>query len=234
MSVFSDIKKAFRRLGRLEGDFRRLGSRVEDAYKDARSAAGEVSKLWVEVKGVRRQIEQLPEVIESKAEQAAHKVYQEIREEAEDLVDDVVGSLGEALARKGLEEFRELVGGTRDALEAKREKRPDLIDEIDNMSVYLELGPVTMTWEGFYTRAEQVAIILDHYVDNPPAIRRKDILEFIAAVGPTSVDAGLSIQAALLVVSSKELSIGGGLGEIRLALFLELGDAIMDALGVPE
>ena len=241
MSVFSDIKKAFKRLGSLERDFKRFGGRLESTARDASKGVQEVGKLWSAVNGVRgdvkdafEQIEKLPDTIEREAERVARKVYEESTEGIEELVEDAIESFASALAQQGIQEFRDLVNEAKSGLDSLRESRPALVDEIDNLSIYLELGPVTMTWEGFYTRAQQVADILDYYVDNPPTVRRKDILDFIAAVAPTSVDAGISVQAALLVVSSKELSIGAGLGEIRLALFLELGDLILDELGVPE
>ena len=176
MSVFSDIKKAFKRLGSLERDFKRFGSRLESTARDASKGVQEVGKLWSAVNGVRGdvkdaidQIEKLPDTIADKAEEVAKRVYKESTEGIEELVEDAIDAFASALAQKGIEEFRDLVNEAKVRARQLRESRPALVDEIDNLSIYLELGPVTMTWEGFYARAEQVSGILDYYVDNPPA-----------------------------------------------------------------
>ena len=147
-----------------------------------------------------KEVERLPKLAEKEATEA---------------VERAIASFAKSLTRKGLKEFREIVRDTKVALDKFAAKYPDLVDEIDSLSVYLQLGPVTMEWEGFYTRSDQLSGVLDAYVNEPPAFRRGPLLDFIRAMGPTSVDAGISAQAALFVVSSKELSIGAGVGAVR-------------------
>lgn len=239
MSVFSKIKDLGKKISRLESKVNGAISDVKRAQDRIQDGANKYKWLYDNFDRKVRNVtdgvlSELPSQIEEQAEKTARRVFDEMRDEIGDMVEDEVAAFAAYLSKQGIEEFRSLVNETKKGLDSLRESRPALVEEIDNLSVYLELGPCTLTWEGFYTRAEQLSGILDYYVENPPTFRRKDVLDFIAAVGPTSIDSGISVQAAFLVASSKELSVGAGLGEIRLALFLELGDLILDELGVPE
>ena len=63
--------------------------------------------------------------------------------------------------------------------------------------------------------------------------RRQPVMGLVESLGPESVDLGISVNFAL-VIGSKELGVGGGLSELPMSLFLELGDAVLEELGVPE
>ena len=65
------------------------------------------------------------------------------------------------------------------ALDKYAVKYPALVGAINSTTVYLELGPVKMDWEGFYTRSDQLLGVLDAYVNEPPAFRRGPLLDFM-------------------------------------------------------
>ena len=90
-----------------------------------------------------------------------------------------------------------------------------------------------MTWNNFYSRADDIIKVLDDRLDKPPGVSRNEVLQLIEALGPTEIDLGISVNAAL-VVGSKEIGVGGGVGSIPLALFTEIADLIMDEMGLPE
>ena len=108
------------------------------------------------------------------------------------------------------------------------------MDAIDSLSLTLEIGPLHLNYADFYSRIDDITEVLDKYANHPPKLSRKAINQMVLALGPTSVDFGLSIQAALFVVSSSELSIGVAVGDVPLTLFTEINDLVLEACGVPE
>ena len=160
-------------------------------------------------------------------------VIKKLPELAEDAAKAAVAKLAEAISKTGLKKFRSAVHKAKSKLDALGQKRERLTVSLDNLSVYLELGPATLTWSGFYSRADTIVDILDEHISSPPRFKRAEIMRLIEAIGPTTVNLGFSVSFAL-VIGSKELGIGGGLGDIDLVLFLEIGDVILDELGVPE
>ena len=90
-----------------------------------------------------------------------------------------------------------------------------------------------MSFNGFYSRSEELLDALDRFVGQPPAFRRKPVLELVEALGPTTLDFGASIEFAL-VVGSQELGVGGKLKSVPLALGTEIADLVLKELGVPE
>ena len=90
-----------------------------------------------------------------------------------------------------------------------------------------------MSFNGFYSRSEELLETLDRFVGQPPAFRRKPVLELVEALGPTTLDFGASVEFAL-VVGSQELGVGGKLKSVPLALGTEIADLVLAELGVPE
>ena len=160
-------------------------------------------------------------------------VIKKLPELAEHAAREAIEKFAEAISEAGLKKFRKAVHGAKSKLDALGAKRERLTGALDNLSVYLELGPATLTWAGFYSRADAIVDILDTYIDKPPRFSRDDIMRLILAIGPTTINLGFSVSFAL-VIGSKELGIGGGFGDIELVLFTEIGDVILDDLGVPD
>ena len=225
----------------------KIGDEAENGVKKVgRSAENSVKKIGNDIedniKDIGNDIESNVKKIGHDVEEKLHKVGDEIEEtleeripeKIEEFIDSAVAELAEAITREGLKKVRDVVKTTDRELSKLAINKPDLIDSINSLSVYVEIGPMTLNYSGFFTRVDNIAEILDKYVNEPPELSRRAIIEFVNAMGPTSVNMGLSIQVMALVVGSKELGIGGGLGDIELALFTELGDIILEKIGVPE
>ena len=71
-------------------------------------------------------------------------------------------------------------------------------------------------------------------MNDPPRFRRGPLLQLITALGPDSVDLGIDVSAALLVVQSDTLSVGFSVDELPMVVFSEIADAILEAIGVPK
>ena len=120
-----------------------------------------------------------------------------------------------------------------DGMDNVAERAPHLIDAINTLGFEVELKvnvEMTLEYANFWTRAREVAGILDRYGNDGIALRRRDILGFIVAVGPDSVSFGGGASMSL------GLDIGGvaKAKSIPLALFGELADYVLKEAGVPE
>lgn len=179
------------------------------------------------------------------AEDAIGKAARDAKGEVEDAVDklqdhasEAVSEAFDALARAvtehGLSIVKDVVSTTHDKLTELSESKPGLVDAINDLGGQVEIGPLTLSYANFYTRTELVAGVLDQYINEPPELRRGPIIDMVRALGPDSIDLGISVQVVALVVGSKELGVGGGLNDVSIDLFAELGDVILEAMGVPE
>lgn len=220
MSVWGDIKKLGKRIkgnaGRIDDAFDKIG-RLDDEVKRAVGSIRKQRSDYEWLRSVTPRSRDLPDLMEKTAEECAKRVVQE---------------LAEAVSKEGLKKFRAAVRAAKKGMD-DIEDRERLIEQINSFSVYLELGPATLTWAGFYERADALIETLDAHVGKPPSFKRDEILRLIEALGPTTVNLGISVNFAL-VVGSKELGVGGGFGDIPLALFTEIADTIMDEMGVPD
>ena len=184
--------------------------------------------------GVLKVAREAEDELKSAADEIEETFTEELPEMLEEEMKKVIATLAEAVTKEGLRKIRTVVHSTHAKLSELSESKPNLVSEIDKLSGYIEIGPIKLNYSGFYARAGQISSVLDTYINNPPKFRRKPILDMVLALGPTSVNMGLSIQVVALVVGSKELGVGGGIGDIRLALFAEIGDLILEKMGVPE
>ena len=89
MSIFSDIKKAFKKIGRVEGDVKRAlrdienaGRKIESVGRDASAALKRLDQADDEFRKVWEKIEHLPDTIEDLVEDAIEEALQEASQEA--------------------------------------------------------------------------------------------------------------------------------------------------------
>ena len=157
-----------------------------------------------------------------------------IPDHAEAAVAHAMSALAEAVTEHGLALVRGVVATTHEQLNKLAASKPGLVDAINDLGGSLEIGPITLEYTNFYTRTELVAGVLDQYINEPPELRRGPIIDMVRALGPDNINLGVSVQVVALVVGSKELGVGGGLNDISIDLFAEIGDVILEAMGVPE
>ena len=208
------------------------------AKKAARSVASVADTAEDSLKSVAKQAERsLDEAahdIKEDLSKVGHDIEDGLTDKLPELFENLIDELAESVAKEGLQKTQEIIKVSHRELEKLESNKPDLVDAINELGGTIELGPMTLAYSGFYSRMEGLIGVLDHYINEPPSIRRRDIIAMIEALGPDSVDLGISIQIVAVVVGSKELGVGGGLNDISIALFSEIADAILEAAGVPE
>jgi len=166
-------------------------------------------------------------------EKAGRSALGDVSDAVDDLITKALDDLARALTKQGLRQFRNAAVALRDHMRELDRRRPDLYDAGNSVSAYLQLGPIKMEWSAFLTRVDSVITSTDIWIDNPPSLHRREIKAVVQTLGPTSIDLGLSVNFALLV-GSKELGVGAGIGAIQGDLIYELLDAMLEACGVPE
>ena len=217
MSVIDDIKNLEKKAKKgLEDVANKAKNEVQST---ANKAVGAVESAADKAKG---EVEEQANIVKREMEALPEKI--------EDELQDAFAAFAKSITAEGLRKVRSSLDSAHKKMTELREAKPDLVDAIDEVSFYVEFGPVKATYASFYSRSEG----LSHVLSKPPDLKRSSIVEFFRATVPTSIDFGLSVQVVALVVGSKELGIGGGMGDIPGALAVELLDVILEAAGVPE
>lgn len=205
------IKSGIKKVGReVESAVKKVGHEVEDAVKD-----------------VGREIE-------DELQKVGREIEETVTEKIPDLIEDAVEALASAVTKEGLKAVQSVVKTTHTELNKLEKGKPELVDAINQLGGRVEIGPITLSYANFYTRTELVSGVLDQYINHPPEFRRGPIIDMVKALGPDSVDLGISVQVMALVVGSKELGVGGGLNDVSIDLFAEIGDVVLEKMGIPE
>ena len=168
------------------------------------------------------------------AEKAFDETKEAFEKELPSLLEKALGELQKAITKEGLTLIRNGVRTADRELEALAKRKPDLAAALDRPGFKMKLGPLTLAYSGFFTRSAKLADSLDSYVNSPPVFRRRPLIQLVEALGPDTVDLGVDISVALLVVQSDTLSLGFALDEIPMEVFSEISDSVLKALGVPE
>lgn len=235
MSVFSDIKNLFKKVGRLDNEFKKaarevgkLDDKIEDAWEDAKKAVKEAARAHGRINWLKGEVKKLINECKEEVEEA---ILEKLPELIEDKAKDVLDDLTKALTKEGLEITRDVVRTTKKKLDGWADS--EYAEEINKIGINLQIGPMTLAYENFYTRADLLSDSLDTWVNEPPALRRKPIMDMIEALAPDSVDFGIDFEFAL-GVGSDALGVGVSMSAIPTKLFLLIGDDILEELGVPE
>ena len=230
--IFSQIKDLFNKIDKVANEVGQLTGEVSKIAKEAQDATGKINDLTGKVDSTVNNVKKLTDEMGGVLKQIKD-IPGEIEKTAEDVFQKAMDALAKDLSKEGLKDFKNIVQAGKDEADRIKESRSGFVDAINQLSIFGNLGPFTLNWSGFYDRADAILTELDKRIDKPPALHRSEILDMINALGPTTVNIGASFNFAL-VIGSKELGGGGGLGDIPLALFTEMADAIMDRMGIPE
>lgn len=111
-------------------------------------------------------------------------------------------------------------------LDLLEQRKPDLVDAINEVPLSFSVMCFTPTFENFYSRSQLVVSKLAVFSKRPPKYSRKEILDVYRILGATSLEIEPEILAAVLKVASIKTAL-------PQALVIELGDVIMEELGVP-
>ena len=211
MSIFSDIKKAFSRIGD-------LGKKVDHVVDDIEDFGGDVKSLAKKVRSLDSEFKKLPKTLKNQTKNAVEEVLQTLVSES---------------IKPGLKAQAKLARAFAESMDRVAKKSPTLVDEINKAGFDVELSAnvkVSLEYKNFWQRARVTADILDRYGRKGVQLRRKAIREFIMALGPDTISFGAGVSFSL------GLDIGGTakIKSISMPLFLELADYVMEEAGIPE
>ena len=222
-----------------KGDWDKLGGKTKDEFNKVEKAIREVEKdakrsIEAERKQAWNSLKSMGNKVTRDIQQAGDAQIRSIERKAGDAVSEALAELERAITKQGLRMVRDGIRTADREIEALRKAKPDLAAALDIPGGSVKLGPMTLQYSGFFTRTAKLADSLDHYVNDPPQFRRGPLLSLIEALGPDSVDLGIDISAALVVVQSETLSAGFSADDLPMEVFVEVADAILEACGVPE
>ena len=226
-----DTKKSYEQLGR-------------EAKKEAQKAGGGIEDLFNKIK---RELERTANKAKNEIESTANKAKREVegaakdvKREVEKLPKQVEKELKKVLDALNSEVFKQTLPLIlKAAKEAKKrmdwlkKNKPAIASAIDDVSFAPKLGPVVLKFTRFYERADTIIGDLEALLKKDFKIGRKSIREIIRAIGPDSIDLGIDVNLAALVVTSDAVGLGFSLPELPLELGLEILDEVLKACGVP-
>ena len=229
---FSGIEKDIKHsLGGLGDDIKHGINQVGDETKRGVTDLGHQAKSDLEQ--VRTAAKREIESEANKATAGIKHLAETVAADADEIVADALKALATAVESATLHKALSLVRATHEELDKLKAQDPELVEAIDALTVGIKLGPMTLKYSNFYERADELADALDRMASHPPTFRRRPLIEMVEALGPTTVDLGLSVEFAL-VIGSDELGVGIFFEEIQTKLFVRLGDRALKAIGVPE
>ena len=151
---------------------------------------------------------------------------QKIIDEADKIEESLEKQLSEGAVRKALTAVKKLFDWLSPKLESLEKKQPTLAGLLDGVSDSIELGPITLNYDAFFSRIVDLAATADKILGKDIVITRSFIMEMVTDLGPTSV----TINAEISILET----FGDKIPELPMALFTEIADQILDELGVPE
>lgn len=198
MSVFSDLKKAVKRIGRVERDVKSAFSKIDQAFHRMDRIDWGWNNMGQQIRSdLGKRFDDFPELIERESEKAARRVFEEMREDVEDIVEDAL-EFAEDVKAEALADFREnitdeVIGGIASALD----DAADIIEIMAPSNFTLVFGAevalivqceitVSVTIPNPVGRLTEIR----KWADNAPK-GRAQIIECIKDFGPES----LSVEA---------------------------------------
>ena len=250
MTVLDDIKKDLSKVGAgIKADFEKAGaeikSGIEDAYDEARGAVEQIPKdVAEEAVRARNALDGVADDLKKDLEKAAEEskkglitagketeqgiadLGDKIIAEADKLEEAIEKELSEDAVRKALTAVKKLFDWLAPKLESLEKKQPTLAGLLDGVSDNIELGPITLNYDAFFSRIVDLAATADTILSGDIVITRSFVMEMVTDLGPTSV----TINAEISILET----FGDRIPELPMALFTEIADQILDELGVPE
>ena len=156
-----------------------------------------------------------------------HEVLEKIPSQVHGAIKSELLDVGEAAAKEAFRFSCELARKTYNKLGALRSSRPDLVSDIDLVSMTVSLSVVTLEYSGFYSRAEGLCNLLDQMHQNFK-LRRSFVKNLIINSGPTSANITVSGE-----IFTSAISAGAGI-TVPISLLAELVDLALAEVGIPE
>ena len=135
--------------------------------------AGDLKKQIRQVGGdVEGRIENAGREVDGAIRTAGREIDKTFEDRIPEIAQKAIREFASAVTKQGLKKFRNMVRAAHESMQQIADRRPDLVDALDQPGVTFKLGPLTLEWSGFYSRAEGLVAVLDTFVANPPKFRR--------------------------------------------------------------
>ena len=149
------------------------------------------------------------------------------------LIATALSGLASEGMKPGLKGAAVLAHSMCDEMDELKADDPELVKAINQCGFKLKIKAnveLLLTYQNFYTRAREMAAILDRAGNDGIALRRRDLIGFVESMGPTTVALGGGAEISL----GFDLGGSASLTAIPLKLFSRLADRGLKQLGVPE
>ena len=135
--------------------------------------------------------------------------------------------------KPGLKVAAKLARDMGNEMDALAKEDPELVKAINQCGFRLKIKAnveLILVYQQFYTRTREIAAILDRAGNEGIAFRRRDLIGFVEAMGPTTIALGAGAEISLGFDAGGSASLTA----IPLKLFTRLADRGLKELGVPE
>ena len=198
-------------------------------------AEGRIKKLEGDVKQeVLSATDYQLERLKKEADKALRAQLERIEQDVEKVAESVVNKLTNAVSKEGLKKVLYTLREARLEMERMEKSDPELVDDIDALGFDLGIGPVGLSYSNFYSRAIHIEKSIEDLTKRDIKLRRSTMIQVVSAFEPDSIDLGIDVELAALVISSNSLGIRFKLKEIRTRLGNRLLGVTLKKIGVPE
>ena len=149
----------------------------------------------------------------------------EIKKDLDQGFHAVVETLTSEAVHQGLTLAEKTLSFVDHELGAFAKSHPKLVDHINQTGDSIVLGPVTLNYSQFYTRADAMLKVIRDTLRDGWKLTRHFIIDLITALAPTSID----INATIEFFST----FGDKLKNLPVDVFVAIADKVLEKLGVP-
>lgn len=211
-----------------ENGIKELASTAKGLKKDIQNEARKgVDKVEDKAKRVKselgKEVEKSLTIIKSTTSEGVEEL-EKVKDAA---IRELQGVFTEEAMGGGLKLMHKVFYETDRRLSKFQKNRPEIVDNIDLITYSHEILIFKVNWSDFYSRLNGLVGIAAKYSARPPKFRRKDILDCLEDLGPTSYGIAPKFQAAVTTIAA------GCLDNIPNKLFRIFADEILDAIKVP-
>ena len=213
----------------------------EQAMNLADEAQGLINKAGKEINGIKdkaiREIQDAQRKAQSGVIDTGIKVSGDLERGVTDKLPKLIATALSGLAsegmKPGLKGAAALAHSMCDEMDELKAEDAELVKAINQCGFKLKIKAnveLLLTYQNFYTRAREMAAILDRAGNEGIALRRRDLIGFVESMGPTTVALGGGAEISL----GFDLGGSASLTAIPLKLFSRLADRGLKQLGVPK
>ena len=179
MSVFSDVKKALKRIGRLDDDMKR-------AFREVKEQADVIDDIQRARRWAGRRINDIDDTLEKLPSKIEDEVEEAVTEKLPDLLEDAAKAMASEAAKLSIEE---VLDNAADTIEMMAPSKFTLIFGIElALVVQGEVG-VSVTFPNPVAKLTEIR----KWAENPPR-GRAQIIECIKDFGPESLGAEFKVS----------------------------------------